>query len=208
MAQITIHRALAELKLADSKISKKTRNVLVVGYKKAEGLVNGKTELAKFNTDSQGQYDSMRALINRKNALKAAIVASNAITVVKIGDTEMTVAEAITRKSFINLETNYVEALKKNLAAVQRTIENNNATVDANALELVKTTLGRDADVNSAEALAVSKSYTDLNKLTLVDPISIEETIKTLEEDIENFNAEVDAILSESNATTTIEVED
>lgn len=206
MAQITIHRALAELKLADSKISKKTRNVVVVGYQKADGLVNGKTELIKFNTEVQSQYDSMRALIHRKNALKAAIVASNAVTMVKIGNSEMTVAEAITRKSFISLETNYVESLKKNLATVLRTIESNNATVDNNALELVKTTLGREVNTNSEEALAVSKSYTDLNKLTLIDPLSIEEIIKTLEEDIENFNTEVDAILSESNATTVIEV--
>lgn len=207
MATLSLHRALAELKLADNKISKKIATIMVVGYKKEEGLVNEKTKLEDFNKEALSQHDSITALIARKNALKALIVKANAETIVEIAGQKMTIAEAITRKDSIFIEEQYLQALKNNKRKIQTTIETHNTKIDANALKLVETALGKDnADENAAKA--IQEGYLKSNKIELVDPLELDKIIEELEEDISNFKAEVDASLSEINATTTIEIED
>ena len=48
----------------------------------------------------------------------------------------------------------------------------------------------------------------NLNKIKILDPIGIESKIKELSEEINAFNTEVDAVLSEINSITTIELDD
>ena len=45
------------------------------------------------------------------------------------------------------------------------------------------------------------------NEYTLIDPLKVADKMNALEEKISAFKAEVDAALSVSNATTTIEIE-
>lgn len=207
MATLSLHRALAELKLADAKISKKIAAIMVVGYKKEQGLVNEKTKLDDFNKEAQSQHDSITALVNRKNTLKALIVKANAETVVEIAGQKMTIAEAITRKDSISIEEQYLQALKNNRRKIQATVESHNTKIDTNALKLVETALGKDnADENAA--IAIKDGYVKSNQIELVDPLGLDKIIEVLEEDISNFKAEVDASLSEINATTFIEIED
>ena len=40
----------------------------------------------------------------------------------------------------------------------------------------------------------------------MLDPLNLEKKIKTLQNSLDEFNEEVDAVLSESNATTFIEI--
>lgn len=207
MTKLSLHRALAELKLADNKISKKIENIMVVGYKKEDGLVNERTKLKDFNEEASSQHDSITALIARKNALKALIVKANAETIVEIAGQKMTIAEAITRKDSIYIEEQYLNSLKNNRRKIQATVESHNTKIDANALRLVETALGKDnADENAA--IAIKEGYVKSNKIELVDPLGLDSIIDELEEDISNFKAEVDASLSEINATTFIEIED
>lgn len=207
MTKLSLHRALAELKLTDNKITKKISSIMVVGYKKEEGLVNEKSQVEDFKTEAASQHDSITSLIARKNALKAAVVAANASTIVEIAEQKMTIAEAITRKDSIYIEEQYLNALKMNRRKAQATVESHNTKIDSNALKLVETALGKDnADENAAKA--IQEGYVKSNKIELVDPLGVDKIIDDLEEDISNFKAEVDASLSEINATTFIEIED
>ena len=52
---------------------------------------------------------------------------------------------------------------------------------------------------------AVSKPFMEQNQFELVDPLGIEALLNNMEDKIMAFETEVDAVLSEINATTFIE---
>jgi hypothetical protein len=65
-------------------------------------------------------------LIAYRNRLKALVVESNAKTVVKVGTSEMTVAEAIERKQSVQYEKNLLSAmLQQYNHAIQQVAKNN-----------------------------------------------------------------------------------
>lgn len=203
--KLTLHRALAELKMLDKKISRKTLNLVTVGSKKGQEDKVGTQTLEEFNRSAVADLQSVQALIERKNTIKSAIVVANSNTKVKIGETEMSISDAITMKATISLKENLVSKLKKELKGQLAVVERHNAQVDANALQLVKAALDGESETNSEAALAISKPYKESNSFSLVDPVGIEEIIKVLEDEVEVFKMEVDAVLSEANATTVIE---
>ena len=59
--------------------------------------------------------------------------------------------------------------------------------------------------VDSEAMKALRKTYIENNTYDLVDPMDIAKIIEALDAEINEFNAEVDAALSVSNALTVIE---
>ena len=110
----SIHRCLAELKTLDSRIGKATDKRFYIGYKKLSAKKEAKTNLAPndFEKEVIGNYDSVIALIRRRNKIKEAVVNSNATTMVEIGGKIYTVASAIERKESIKYEKNLLIPLK------------------------------------------------------------------------------------------------
>ena len=103
---MSIHQALSELKLLDSRIERAINSGRFIGTKKlVESKVSQtRTTVKDFNVSAKADLESVRALIERRSEIKSKIVASNAKTKVTIGGTKYTVAEAIERKSSISYE--------------------------------------------------------------------------------------------------------
>ena len=84
---MTIHKALAELKILDGRIKKEIQSgSYCAANKHSNEKINGIT-IEDFRKTVQGTYDKVTDLINRRKAIKKAIVLSNAKTTVKIADT-------------------------------------------------------------------------------------------------------------------------
>jgi hypothetical protein len=65
-----------------------------------------------------------------------------------------------------------------------------------------------DKSVVSADKIAqLEKDYRELHEKEILDPIGIAEEIKKLEKEIKDFETEVDYVLSDSNASTFVEVD-
>ena len=93
--KMTIHRALAELKTIDSRIEKAISETRFCrSNKHSNEKINGKS-IDDYIAETKSAYESINDLIRRRNAMKRAVVLSNAITNVTVGDEVMTVAEAI-----------------------------------------------------------------------------------------------------------------
>lgn len=96
---MTVHKALAELKVLDDRILAAISACnLVTTKKNNQDKVRGKT-VAEFTTDAKAAYDKATDLIKRRNAIKDAVNVSNANTIVKISDQEYTVVQAIDKKN-------------------------------------------------------------------------------------------------------------
>lgn len=206
MKKISLHRALSELKMLTERIEAATKNVVLVrANRKSNEKIDG-MPIEEFQKDMQGSYDKVMSLITYRNRLKALVVASNAQTTVKIGTVTMTVAEAIERKQSIQFEKDVVEKLRRQYQrAITQTTEANEALPEKLETYLINI-LGNKDKQSPDEVKLHTETFMKRNEYELIDPMNVKKIIETLTAQIEEFESEVDAVLSESNATTFIEV--
>ena len=212
--KMTVHKALSELKTIDDRIIKAMSAVpYVLAVKHSAEKINGIT-VANFKENMKSGYQKVNDLMARRDAMKRAVVLSNATTKVQVGGNEYTVAEAIEmknhgvefKKSLLNtmahaynaaqneLNRNGDEALEKKaeqyiLSMIAAQPKDSKMTVDSDAMKIMR------------------KTYIENNKYTLIDPLDVANVMEKLEKEINEFETEVDAALSVSNALTVIEFE-
>ena len=205
--KMTVHKALAELKTLDDRINSEiTGSVFVRANRHNNTKIFGKT-IPDFMADTESSYQSVKALINRRNAMKRAVVLSNAITKVNIGGVEYTVAEAIEMNNH-GME-NLVElrnCLREQYSSVKRMVESENGDKLVKACEnYIQATFGTKEKINNPDIEMAQKVYMTNNTYDIVTGLDIEKVIKELTDRIDAFKAEVDSALSVSNALTVIE---
>ncbi len=206
--KISVTRALAEKKNLENRIDKAIRVSVFVTQTTGEKPVTGYEATKDFEKEAKSNFDSITALINRKAAIKSAIAKSNAVTKVKIGDTEMTVTEAIDYKNnVIENKESLLSALTQQLHVAERAIETQKERNKVGLENHLKTLFGENkAKANQTEIEEQTKLYEKQHGAVLVDPIKVRAKIKELEEEIENFNTNIDYALTEINTRTDIEV--
>jgi hypothetical protein len=119
----------------------------------------------------------------------------------------MTIADAITYKSNIAFDERLLVTLENQVNRVKNGITQQNQIVEQNAQRLLEVTFGKDnVKVGTGEYEAVYKPFKENNEFSIVDPIAINDKIKMLRDNISAFKVEIDALLSESNANTFIEI--
>lgn len=207
--KMTIHKALCELKILDSRINNAISSArFCLANKHSNEKVNGVT-VEEYQETMKASYNKASDLIRRREAIKRAVVLSNAKTIVKIGGKEYTVAEAIEMNNHgIDLKLQLKNAMKKQYDSAMTTIISKNSVVDDKATEYVVGLFGqKESKTANEEYEKVRKSYIEANTMELIDPVNILEKIEALEVEIADFTTEVDSALSVSNALTEITVE-
>ena len=202
---LTVAGGLVELKLLDKRILKATQGTFV-SYRSGKDLPNGYKDVEEINTTIKANFDSVEALIKRRDVIKSAIVVSNAVTNVVVGGEAMTVAEAIERKNSIVYEKQLLGALKVQLANVIRKVDVINSSVSDRADDMVEAFLGGDKS-KASEAEKLRKDFLESHSAEIIDTIDIKKQIEVLEERIDKFEADVDLVLSTSNAITQLDIE-
>lgn len=205
--KMTVHKALAELKTLDDRINTAIgESVFVRANRHNNTKIFGKT-IEEFKADSAASLMSATALINRRNAMKRAVVLSNAVTKVEIGGVEYTVAEAIEMnnhgmENLVDLRN----CLREQYSSVKRMVESENGDKLVKACEnYIQATFGTKEKINNPDIEMAQKVYMTNNTYDIVTGLDIEEVIKELTDRIDAFKAEVDSALSVSNALTVIE---
>jgi hypothetical protein len=207
--KMTIHKALCELKILDSRINNAISSArFCLANKHSNEKVNGVT-VEEYQETMKASYNKASDLIRRREAIKRAVVLSNAKTIVKIGGKEYTVAEAIEMNNHgIDLKLQLKNAMKKQYDSAMTAIISKNSVVDDKATEYVVGLFGqKESKTANEEYEKARKSYIEANTMELIDPVNILEKIEALEVEIADFTTEVDSALSVSNALTEITVE-
>lgn len=204
--KMSIHRALAELKNYNKRINKAISQDFIKANKKSNRKIKG-IDIEDYKKIIQSNFDSICALIENKKKIKSAIVLSNASTIVEIGNEKYTVAEAIERKNQIEVEKLFLANLKSQYVEAVAMVEKKNSLLPE-AVENYLTAILGDKDKRTVEDIELhTKSFYAREEYELIDPMKIKEYIDDLEYNIDIFETNVDYILSESNATTFIEVD-
>lgn len=207
---MTVHKALAELKILDGRIKKEIQNgSYCAANKHSNDKING-IPIEDFEKSVRGTYDKVTDLIKRRKAIKKAVVLSNAKTTVKIADVEYTVAEAIEMKNHgIELEALLINSMDSQYHQAQAEVSRQNGNnLEERADQYVTAIYGqKDGKTATADIEKVRKDFLEANSYEIVDPINVPEKVEALRQKIDAFMADVDSALSVSNALTEITIE-
>lgn len=206
---MTIHRGLAELKVIDSRISKLlNESVFVTHNKHSNTKIDGKP-IEEIKDIIKANFDRVQSLVARKDAIKKGVDLSNAITTVDIDHKKMTVVEAIAMKNHgIGNKELLLNTLKRQYSAHKQILNKENETLNDRADNYIIALYGaKDTKTDTDKTAREKQAFIETNTIDMIDPINIEKVINDLQDEIDKFTAEIDAVLSETNATTQITIE-
>lgn len=206
--KMTIHRALAELKTIDSRIEKAINEFTPTVIYQEKKITKEHKNLFEENVKSQ--FQSINDLIIRKAQIKKAIIYSNSITNVKIGEKTMSVADAIFYKTLMGLKFQFLNSIKSKHSGAKAKMNLENEQIERTALDNAKIMLGKQGDdkvkATDDDVKNLVEPFIERNIYKLSDVLNIEKQIEKIELENSEFLLNVDACLSESNATTFIEL--
>lgn len=209
MEQMLVTKGLNELKLLNSRILRKIDEAEFIGEAKLSSPnINGKVSKETFKNNAKADFMAISDLIKRRNKIKSAIIASNAVTMVEIAGKKMTVAEAIDKKDAIEYEKSLLQQLSCQYSVAVNEINKHNERVDESVEALLMTAYGKEGKEKITEASyeAIAKPYRAANEYGLVDALDTAQLIRKMTEEIEAFESEVDTCLQVSNSITFIQI--
>jgi len=206
--RITVTRALAELKLLQSRITKSVASGMFVDIyqNRADKAVMSGISMSLFETNAKADLQSITALIERRKTIKIAILLSNSRIMVTVGDKEYTVVEAIERKNSIVFEKEFLLHMRHQMKKMRHSIEQQKPELEKNIMEMLNNNLKTEKNIDSEAFNSIGKTFLEANEYRLLDPCGLQVVIDKLDKDIDEFESEVDFVLSESNAVTKITV--
>lgn len=200
---MSVTQALPELKLLEKRINKVAETIPTWCKVATNGAPVDKE---KHKRETESHLQSFNDLMKRRDTIKRAIILSNAVTTVRIGSWEGTVAEAIEYKMSIRMKRSLLEGMKMCMQLRRSEYEAMKGQVDSRLERLLQSELGKDVKTNPETITALTNSFRENNKVELVDPLDLATKVSTLEEELDAFETNVDWVLSESNGRTMIEV--
>lgn len=212
MNKMSVTRALAELKRLDDRLNRMTTDQLIfvsvaVGQGDKQKVLGVSDTVQNVVSQIQSNRDRVNSMIDQRAKIKAAVVASNAATKVKLGSREMTVAEAIELKKSIDVQRNMLVTYRRQVIQANALVAKQNAALEAQIETNLATIYGNEkGKVDASMFEAIAKPQREQKEASLIDPIKINDLIKSLEEEISLVETELDFTLSTSNAKTEIEI--
>ena len=212
MNKMSVTRALAELKRLDDRLKRMTTDQSIfvsvaVGQGDKQKVLGVSDTVQNVVSQIQSNRDRVNSMIEQRAKIKAAVVASNAATKVTLGTREMTVAEAIELKKSIEVKRNMLSTYRRQVIQANALVAKQNAALEAQIETNLATIYGNEkGKVDASMFEAIAKPQREQKEASLIDPIKINDLIKSLEEEISLVETELDFSLSEINAKTEIEI--
>lgn len=211
MAQISITRALTEVKNLGEQINKFVTSNRFVAVAKGKGdrkVVPGLNKtVSEVEATLKSNLQQVQDLIKRRKTLKDLIQQSNAYTCVVIAGESMTVQQAIERKQSIGYEKALYEAVRQQFVNGLNEVQRQQMQLDAQIDKAVEAAYANDKTKISAEQYdLIAMPRRNEHEPSLIDPLDCDKWLRETGEQLNAFITEVDFVLSESNAKTTVEV--
>ena len=216
--KMLVTQALDERDLLVKKIADKIAKASFVDTIKPneEKVFAKRIDRESFAKEAESAYQQIMDLIERFQNLDAAIVASNAVTMITTSYGTFTVAGAISLRSRLKGvgafagDADFEGKLQKKLANEYservRFCDNKNSQLQSTAEEMRLSILGKDTKTKDDKPLGVVDAYVKENTTELVDPLDVKKKLSDLEEKRATLLTELDTQIKVSNATTFIEL--
>lgn len=101
-----------------------------------------------------------------------------------------------------------LDRMQQQLSQAQAKTNKENEILESKSENYVTGLFGqKEGKTSTDEVTKAKQQYIDLNTWALIDPINVQNKIRVLSDEISSFEAEVDSVLSTSNALTTVTIE-
>lgn len=204
---MSVTRALTTLKGLNEKINEAIINGTFVSVLSGTNRTPANIDAAKSKV--QASHDSLKGLIDRRIAIKDAIVKSNAETMVDFRGAKITVASAIEqRDQLVTVMKSYLARMVAQYNEVTSEQTRAVSVVNANVARAEQTIYGKEtaSAERQSELDTMRKAQERQYGVDLIDPVQIEKKIAETRALITDLDVELDALLSESNARTNVEI--
>jgi hypothetical protein len=202
MKEITIARALNEVKLLTKRIQKTADVGSLVKYQKGE---TGKQEPANA-VDFVSHVQGLQQLILNRAEIKNAISLANAQVVIEVGQYRLTIAAALAMKEGLDAQKLALEKAKKDYRNIKGVVNRANEEAGNKLSAILEQNFGKDKRADSNDFDAIAAPFNKANLSFVVDEETLIKNLEIYETMIEDFESEVDFALSEANAQVKIKI--
>lgn len=215
--KMLVTQALDERDLLVKKINSKIDKLRLVDTKKRneEKTAGERVVPEEFRKNAQSGFQQVMDLIDRYQRIDAAIVASNAATVVETSFGSYTVAGAIALRNRLKgngiydvegcFEDGLADQFEKQYQAAVQQISLKNTALERQAEDMRLSILGRENKNKDPKPLEVVDAYIRENTMEVIDPLGAEKKIQEIRERRDTLINELNTQIKVSNATTAIE---
>lgn len=210
--ELSITRALATIKSLNVRIGKLSKGQVIILPTAGTGadltiINNGGLTKEKAEEMIQSNWKELQDAIKVRDEIRAAVTQSNAVTKVTIGGKEYTVVQAIDAKKNMADKRALLEQLKKNIISTEQSYQKQSAA-HQQQLGNVRSQALANGKKHDEESLKTYTNPVDMQMVPgLIDPLKATELVAKLEDEITEFELNVDYALSESNAITKVTIE-
>lgn len=207
---ISITRALSKIKTLSKEISKDCENKDFIFL--ARNNIKDTERYNDLKKEVKANYDSVVDKISLVIKLKYLISQSNLTSTIKINNKEMSVTEALAMKDSISLYSYLLIALRNQSYTSTNELEKNNRLIEKAITESSGQAAANSSDTDKKLFADRLKTLSEQLESSMGVHVSTgtnktpTEMYNELETFINNFKSEIDYVLSEHNALTTIEV--
>lgn len=217
--KMLVTQALDERDLLVKKITDKINKASFIDTIKPneEKVFASRIEKEQYKKDAESAYQQIQDLIDRFQKIDAAIVDSNAKTIIHTSYGDFSVAGAISLRGRLRGTGSYEEQadfegiLQKKLQNEYnervRFCDTKNSQLAATAENMRLSILGKETKTKEDKPLGVVEAYVKENTTELVDPLDAKKKIDILSEKRATLLTELDTQIKVSNATTFIEID-
>jgi hypothetical protein len=213
--KMLVTQALDERDLLVKKIGDKIAKIKLTDCKRRneDKTVSERLTAEDFSRQATAAYQQITDLIDRYQRIDAAIIASNAASMVETSIGRISVAFAIALRSRlkagkakrIDFEDQLIAVAEEQYHTKVKSADAKNKTLEAQAENMRLSILGKDSKVKDDKPLAVVDAYIQENKTEVIDPLGIEKKIAELRAHIDALIKELETQIKVSNATTFVE---
>lgn len=209
MQNITITRALGELKLIKKRIQDKLGDFKSVDFKqekfKGQALLN-KMPIEEFEKKAVGDYQSIEDLLSNYSKIKAAIGKKNSETIIDFMGNKISITGLLSMKETLPFRLELLKIMKEQKTLCEKEVAKSLEALENSITKMYEANTGKDRRVSSEDYNQIAEPLMKANKLTLVDPLNVAVKIQELDNSIKEFIKEIDVKLTEVNSTITIEI--
>ena len=213
-----VTQALDERDLLVKKINEKIDKARFVDAIKnnEDKVMEDRVSQEEFAKSAESAYQQIMDLINRFQKIDAAIIESNAKTIVETSYGKLTVAGAISLRNRLrgvgsyNDEADFEKKLRYKMqnefSQKLNLTDSKNKQLQETAENMRLSILGKETKTKDDKPLEVVEVYVKENTTEIVDPLNVKTKISELKEKRNTLLSELDTQIKVSNATTLIEI--
>lgn len=202
----TVMEWLGEVKLYDKKISKKEKELFDTQLFYADTSIRYDKEAAKKHLDeARALYQSYKQLVKNKNKIRQAILQFNACTFIKIGDRELTIAEALERIK--NSDETIIDLLENNISALAKKKDLLLEMQEDEVKDFERMLYGSNKSLGNA---AISEKLEERRKdyTPVIEEIfDLKKELEKEKEEKEEFEQKINTLINVANVQNTLDIE-